>query len=89
MSTGTEDFYRRKAPEFDEVYTRPERQDDLRDVRVRLTDWFAGKRVLELAAGSGWWTSVLADTAPPAEANSFSSKDRGPSAAISGVPMHP
>ena len=32
-------------------------------VRARLIDWFAGKHVLEVAAGTGWWTSVLADTA--------------------------
>lgn len=61
--TGTEDFYRRLAPDFDEVYTRPERQGDLSVLRDRLTDWFAGKHVLELAAGTGWWTNVLADTA--------------------------
>ena len=61
--TGTEEYYRRWAPEYDEVYTRPERQGDMLAVRTRLTSWFAGKRVLELAAGTGWWTSVLADTA--------------------------
>jgi ubiquinone/menaquinone biosynthesis C-methylase UbiE len=63
MGTGTEDYYQRWAPEYDQVYGRPERQNDLAAVRESLTDWFAGKRVLELAAGTGWWTSVLADTA--------------------------
>jgi SAM-dependent methyltransferase len=61
--TGTEDYYRHWAPAYDEVYTRPERQGDLLAVRTRLTDWFAGKHVLEVAAGTGWWTSVLGDTA--------------------------
>jgi SAM-dependent methyltransferase len=61
--TGTEEYYRHWAPAYDEVYTRPERQADLLAVRSRLTDWFAGRHVLELAAGTGWWTSVLADTA--------------------------
>jgi SAM-dependent methyltransferase len=61
--TGTEEYYRRWAPGYDEVYTRPERQSDLLTVRARLTDWFAGKHVLEVAAGTGWWTSVLADCA--------------------------
>lgn len=61
--TGTEDYYHRWAAEYDEVYTRPERQADMLVVRARLTDWFAGKHVLELAAGTGWWTSVLADAA--------------------------
>jgi SAM-dependent methyltransferase len=63
MGTGTEDYYRHWAPDYDEVYTRPERQGDMSVLRARLTDWFAGKRVLEVAAGTGWWTSVLADTA--------------------------
>jgi ubiquinone/menaquinone biosynthesis C-methylase UbiE len=61
--TGTEEYYHHWAPEYDEVYTRPERQSDLLAVRARLTGWFAGKHVLEVAAGTGWWTDVLADTA--------------------------
>jgi SAM-dependent methyltransferase len=61
--TGTEEYYRHWAPEYDDVYTRPERQGDMLVVRAHLTDWFAGKHVLEVAAGTGWWTSVLADTA--------------------------
>jgi SAM-dependent methyltransferase len=61
--TGTEDYYRQWAPAYDEVYTRPERQSDLLTVSARLTGWFAGKHVLEVAAGTGWWTSVLADCA--------------------------
>ncbi len=63
MGTGTEEYYQRWAPEYEEVYTRLERQSDLLVVRDRLTGWFASKHVLELAAGTGWWTSVLADTA--------------------------
>ncbi len=59
----TEEYYRRWAPEYDEVYTRPERQSDLLAVRDRLTHVFADRHVLEVAAGTGWWTSVLADTA--------------------------
>jgi SAM-dependent methyltransferase len=63
IGTGTEEYYNRWAPEYDQVYSRPERQDDFAQVRGRLTEWFGGKRVLELAAGTGWWTSVLADCA--------------------------
>jgi SAM-dependent methyltransferase len=62
-STGTEDYYHRWAHEYDEVYTRPERQADMVAIAARLTDWFAAKHVLEVAAGTGWWTSVLADSA--------------------------
>ena len=61
FGSGTEEYYQRWAPEYDEVYTRPERQADLQTVRARLIGWFAGKHVVEVAAGTGWWTSVLAD----------------------------
>jgi demethylmenaquinone methyltransferase/2-methoxy-6-polyprenyl-1,4-benzoquinol methylase len=63
MGTGTEDYYHHWAPDYDEVYTRPQRQSDFQVVRGRLTGLFAGKHVLEVAAGTGSWTSVLADTA--------------------------
>ncbi len=61
--TGTEEYYDRWAPDYDEVYLRPERQSDLLAVGSHLADLFAGKHVLEVAAGTGWWTSRLADTA--------------------------
>jgi ubiquinone/menaquinone biosynthesis C-methylase UbiE len=61
--TGTEKYYHHRAPEYDEVYSKPERQGDLLVIRGRLVGWFTGKHVLEVAAGTGWWTSVLADTA--------------------------
>src|ERR1700733_4269373 len=38
--TGTEEYYHHWAPEYDQVYTRPERQSDMLVVRARLTDWF-------------------------------------------------
>jgi SAM-dependent methyltransferase len=41
-------------------------------VGARLTGWFARKHVLELAAGTGWWTSVLADTAASVTATDVS-----------------
>jgi ubiquinone/menaquinone biosynthesis C-methylase UbiE len=62
-ATGTEEYYQQWAPDYDEVYTRPERRADMMAVSARLTEWFAGKHALEVAAGTGWWTSVLADTA--------------------------
>jgi SAM-dependent methyltransferase len=75
--TGTEEYYHRWAPEYDEVYTRPERQDDMLTVGARLTDWFAGKHVVEVAAGTGWWTSVLADTATSVTATDVNQANLG------------
>lgn len=61
--TGTEAYYRRRAREYDRVYDRPERQADLAVLRTRVASLLAGRRVLEIAAGTGWWTDVYADGA--------------------------
>lgn len=61
--TGTEAYYRRRAREYDRVYDKPERQADLAVLRTRVASLLAGRRVLEVAAGTGWWTDVYADGA--------------------------
>jgi SAM-dependent methyltransferase len=57
------EYYRRRAAEYDEVYRKPERQADLARLRELLPPLAAGRRVLELAAGTGYWTQYLATTA--------------------------
>jgi ubiquinone/menaquinone biosynthesis C-methylase UbiE len=57
------DYYRQRAAEYDEVYRKPERQDDLGRLRQLIPGLAKGKRVLEIAAGTGYWTHVLAETA--------------------------
>jgi SAM-dependent methyltransferase len=57
------DYYADRAAEYDEVYRKPERQDDLARLKQLLPLQVAGKRVLEIAAGTGYWTQVLASTA--------------------------
>jgi SAM-dependent methyltransferase len=57
------DYYADRAAEYDEVYRKPERQDDLARLKQLLPPQVAGKRVLEIAAGTGYWTQVLASTA--------------------------
>ena len=57
------DYYADRAAEYDEVYRKPERQDDLARLKQLLPPLAAGKRVLEIAAGTGYWTQVLASTA--------------------------
>ncbi len=60
--TGTEDYYDRRAAKYDGVHAKPERQADLAVLRDGIARALAGKRVLEVAAGTGWWTDVLAET---------------------------
>jgi SAM-dependent methyltransferase len=57
------DYYADRAAEYDEVYRKPERQGDLARLKQLLPPLVAGKRVLEIAAGTGYWTAVLATTA--------------------------
>jgi ubiquinone/menaquinone biosynthesis C-methylase UbiE len=57
------DYYRQRAAEYDEVYLKPERQADLARLRDLLPPLVAGRRVLEIAAGTGHWTEVLAPSA--------------------------
>jgi SAM-dependent methyltransferase len=63
MATGTEDYYRERALEYDRVYLKPERQGDLYRIREWLSTVFDGRRVIEVAAGTGYWTDVIADAA--------------------------
>ncbi|GAB3833151.1 class I SAM-dependent methyltransferase [Kribbella italica] len=57
------EYYRRRAGEYDAVYAKPERQDDLRRLRSAVVELVDGLRVLEVAAGTGYWTAVMAPAA--------------------------
>ena len=50
------DYYARRAAYYERVYFKPERQTDLRAMESWLPGVFAGRRVLEIACGTGWWT---------------------------------
>jgi protein-L-isoaspartate O-methyltransferase len=60
--TQLSDYYRDRAAEYDAIYAKPERQDDLGRLRGLLAR-LAGGRVLEIAAGTGYWTRVLSASA--------------------------
>lgn len=49
-------YYADRANYYERVYHKPERQQDLRRLEADLPRYFAGRRVLELACGTGWWT---------------------------------
>jgi SAM-dependent methyltransferase len=57
------EYYRERAAEYDAVYAKPERQQDLATLHGLLPPLVAGLRVLEIAAGTGYWTRVLSSSA--------------------------
>jgi ubiquinone/menaquinone biosynthesis C-methylase UbiE len=56
-------YYRKRAPIYDRVYTYPERQRDLRFLEDYIPKQFTGLNVLEIAAGTGYWTQFIATQA--------------------------
>jgi demethylmenaquinone methyltransferase/2-methoxy-6-polyprenyl-1,4-benzoquinol methylase len=56
-------YYARRAAEYERVYAGPRWQDDLAVLRPRVADFFAGRRVLEIACGTGFWTERAAERA--------------------------
>ena len=55
-----EEYYRKRSGEYDKIYETAEWQEDLR----LLATWLAGltrdRSVLEVAAGTGYWTQIAA-----------------------------
>ncbi|MBL7827359.1 MAG: methyltransferase domain-containing protein [Saprospiraceae bacterium] len=57
------EYYAERAPHYDSLYARPERQADLMVVQDQLKGLFSRKKVLEIACGTGYWTQAIAQTA--------------------------
>jgi demethylmenaquinone methyltransferase/2-methoxy-6-polyprenyl-1,4-benzoquinol methylase len=49
-------YYVQRAAYYERVYHKPERQGDLRAMEAWIAEPFAGRDVLEIACGTGWWT---------------------------------
>ncbi|HUV30862.1 MAG TPA: class I SAM-dependent methyltransferase [Acidobacteriota bacterium] len=60
-----EPYYRARAPEYEQIYYRdiPDQRAELEAEAGRLQGLVTGKRVLDLACGTGYWTEVMAGSA--------------------------
>ena len=56
-------YYRRRAAEYEAIYSWPERQADLARLREKIPAMLRGARVLEIACGTGYWTQLVAGVA--------------------------
>ena len=67
-STDLERYYARRAAEYESIYTKPERQADLAAMTQAVTATFRGRRVIEIACGTGWWSPHIAKAAASLDA---------------------
>lgn len=56
-------YYAARATEYERIYDKPERQADLAQLRRLIPSYFAGRNVLEIACGTGYWTQLIAASA--------------------------
>ncbi|HQQ94687.1 MAG TPA: class I SAM-dependent methyltransferase [Bacteroidia bacterium] len=63
MNTDLIKYYKDRAKEYENIYLKPERQDDLKNVTTLLQNVFTDKAVFEIACGTGFWTEKIAQTA--------------------------
>jgi SAM-dependent methyltransferase len=63
MQTELITYYRQRAAEYERVYDKPERQNDLTRLRALVTSAFERHHVLELSCGTGYWTECIAPVA--------------------------
>ncbi len=56
-------YYAARAPYYDAVYLKPERAADIAFLRSHLAERMAGRELLEVACGTGFWTQDLAPAA--------------------------
>lgn len=63
MNTDLVAYYKARASEYEKIYLKPEREDELAKATDTLQTIFAGKEVFEIACGTGYWTERIALTA--------------------------
>lgn len=53
-------YYARRAAEYEHIYARPERQQELGVLHSTIERAFAGRRIIDIACGTGFFTATAA-----------------------------
>jgi len=56
-------YYSERAKEYENIYDKPERQQDIPKVIGYLQKHFNNKDLIEIACGTGYWTKYISKTA--------------------------
>lgn len=63
MNPGLISYFKERAKEYERIYKKPERQEDLKEAGRILKREFRDMQVLEIACGTGYWTQQIAESA--------------------------
>ena len=63
VQTSMAKYYAERAKEYERIYAKPERQEDLRRLREFIQRAFTDAQVFEVACGTGYWTELVARSA--------------------------
>lgn len=63
INTNLVKYYKDRAKEYEHIYFKPERQEELSEAYTLLQEIFNNKEVFEVACGTGYWTEKIALTA--------------------------
>ena len=57
------EYYAQRAGEYERIYQKPERQDELSELKELLRTTLCEHQAIEVACGTGYWTEVAAASA--------------------------
>ena len=56
-----ENYYAKRALEYENIYLKPERQEFIEKSRELLKKYFQSRNIFEIACGTGFWTKTISE----------------------------